>query len=59
MSSILSHNFCFILNTNEQTFVAQIMLGAYYTFGNMSPYLVSYLRNSTGESYTYRKLNIS
>ena len=32
----------------------QIMLGAYYTFGNMSPYLVSYLRNSTGENYTYR-----
>ena len=34
----------------------QIMLGAYYTFGNMSPYLVSYLRNSTGENYTYRYL---
>ena len=38
----------------SDTHPIQIMLGAYYTFGNMSPYLVSYLRNSTGENYTYR-----
>jgi hypothetical protein len=36
-------------------FLIMLNLGAFYTFGNISPYMVSYMRNSTGEDITYRQ----
>ena len=35
------------------SFMSLLMLGAFYTFGNLMPYLVSYMRNATGEDITY------
>ena len=35
-------------------FMSLLMLGSFYTFGNIMPYLVSYMRNATGEDITYR-----
>ena len=36
------------------SFISLFMLGSFYTFGNIMPYLVSYMRNATGEEITYR-----
>lgn len=36
------------------SFMSLLMLGSFYTFGNLMPYLVSYMRNATGEDITYR-----
>ncbi len=36
------------------SFLVLLNLGAFYTFGNIMPYLVSYMRNVTGEDITYR-----
>ena len=36
------------------SFLSLLVLGAFYTFGNISPYLISYMRNVTGEDITYR-----
>ena len=36
------------------SFLSLLMLGAFYTFGNIMPYMVSYMRNATGEDITYR-----
>ena len=36
------------------SFLVMLNLGAFYTFGNIMPYLVSYMRNATGEDITYR-----
>ena len=40
--------------TTLASFMSLLMLGAFYTFGNLMPYLVSYMRNATGEDITYR-----
>ena len=36
------------------SFLSLLFLGAFYTFGNVMPYYVSYMRNVTGEDITYR-----
>ena len=36
------------------SFLSLLFLGAFYTFGNVMPYFVSYMRNVTGEDITYR-----
>jgi hypothetical protein len=38
-------------------FLIELMLGAFYTFGNVMPYYVSYMRNVTGEDITYSQFN--
>ena len=35
------------------SFLSLLFLGAFYTFGNLMPYMVSYMRNVTGEDITY------
>ena len=35
-------------------FITHLMLGAFYTFGNIMPYLVSYMRAYTDPTITYR-----
>ena len=44
--------------TTLASFMSLLMLGAFYTFGNLMPYLVSYMRNATGEDITYRCVEI-
>ena len=34
-------------------FIVNLMFGSWYTFGNTMPYMVSYMRESTGEDITY------
>ncbi len=38
-------------------FLIQLMLGAFYTFGNVMPYFVSYMRNATGQEVGYSQFN--
>ena len=39
------------------SFLIMLNLGAFYTFGNVMPYLVSYMRNETGEDITYSQFS--
>ena len=34
-------------------FIVNLMFGSWYTFGNTMPYMVSYMRESTGQDITY------
>ena len=38
-------------------FIIHLTLGTYFTFGNLSPYLTSYLREITGSSVRYSTSN--
>ena len=45
--------------TTLASFMSLLMLGAFYTFGNLMPYLVSYMRNATGEDITYAYVRLN
>jgi hypothetical protein len=35
-------------------FLANLMLGAFYSFGNIMPYMASYMRNHTDPELVYK-----
>jgi hypothetical protein len=35
-------------------FVTNLMLGAFYSFGNLMPYMASYMRNQTDPDLVYK-----